>query len=67
MVALNRKEKGVKLTKEEAALVAAAILIAAREMPPPDEAADVLEAVLDKLYDRFGIYTCEDCGGLHAE
>lgn len=67
MVALNRKDKGVKLTPMEAAAVASAILIAAREAPPPEEVADVLEAVLDRLYDKFKMFQCEDCGGLHAE
>lgn len=63
MVALNRKDKSVRLTQQEASAVAAAIFIAARESPPPEEVAGVLESVLDRLFDKFKMHQCEDCGG----
>lgn len=67
MVAIKRKEKSVRLTPQEAVAVAAAVMLAVHAAPPPEDFIEPLEAVLDKLYDKFAIYECEDCGGLHAE
>lgn len=65
MVAINRKEKSVMLTQEEAeaVAVAAAVMLAVRAAPPPEDFIKPLKAALDKLCDKFAIY----CGGLHAE